>query len=210
MRSRFSTSSSSSIFCFSPESAWRLAARKSASALGLVIELSTCAASSGVLGESSITRFACCRTELTSASTNLVYREKLIDEYRRLSERLIPAREAVDYDEQLVAFLRTPARAGGGSATAVTADLESIRGEVAAIIDEVNEIFQSMSRNRTPVSELVTTMAPPISRSVRAINMQLIALAGVLIFLVSVPIVIGFVLFRDRMRREFAIARMAG
>jgi len=158
------------------------------------------------LGESFINRIA----ELTSASTNLVYREKLIDEYRRLSERLIPAREAVDYDEQLVAFLRTPARAGGGSATAVTADLESIRGEVAAIIDEVNEIFQSMSRNRTPVSELVTTMAPPISRSVRAINMQLIALAGVLIFLVSVPIVIGFVLFRDRMRREFAIARMAG
>ena len=37
-------------------------------ALGLVMLFNTCAASSGVFGDSSITRFACCRTELTSAS----------------------------------------------------------------------------------------------------------------------------------------------
>jgi hypothetical protein len=68
MRSRFSTSSSSSISCFSAVSAWRLAARKSASAEGFVMLLRTWAASSGVLGDSSITRLACCRTDASSAS----------------------------------------------------------------------------------------------------------------------------------------------
>ena len=68
-RRRRSTSSSSSIRCFSGASACRLAARKSARADGAVMLASTWAASSGVFGDSSITRLACWRTLAISASS---------------------------------------------------------------------------------------------------------------------------------------------
>ena len=156
------------------------------------------------LGDTFIDRLA----ELTRASAGLEYRQKLIDEYRRLTRELIPAQEAVAYDEDLVARVRTAERGGGADRRTVTADLERIRADVSALLVELNDIYGSLSRNRTPVAELFTTTAPFTTQSIRGRDAGVLVLYGVLVLLISLPILLMTALIHHRQRREIRQERV--
>jgi hypothetical protein len=149
------------------------------------------------LGDSFLDRL----TELTRASTGMVYREKLVEEYRRLARNLAPAQEAVTYDEQFLVTVRGPGRTGT-PATAAAAELEGIRSDMATMIGEIGQIYTTLSNNRTPVTELFTITGPVVTRSVRAIDLRTLGFFGVLIVVIFLPIMLVAVLLHARLRAE--------
>ena len=143
---------------------------------------------------------------LTSRAADAKYRQDLIDDYRKAVADTIPLRAAVAYDTALLADLHNT---GGGGASinpaAVRADIEAARADIGQIINKMNELFQIVSRNMTPSTQLFTITGPPATRTVRAVAADRLALYGFLLLLISLPVVIVACLLHNRVREEEAV-----
>ncbi|HEX8154432.1 MAG TPA: hypothetical protein VF698_14965, partial [Thermoanaerobaculia bacterium] len=139
---------------------------------------------------------------LTNNSSDVLYRQKLAEDYRRLQIAAIPLELAVAYDTQILAEMRS-----GGTGTPpppeeVTQQINTTRAEVQALLVSVNEIYQLVSRHLNPSTHLYTPTAPPVTRTERSASLSRLALYGGIVFLLSLPLVIGLCLLHHRVRTE--------
>jgi len=142
---------------------------------------------------------------LTGRSADAQYRQNLVDDYRKAVADTIPLKQAVAYDTQVLDELRKPS--GGAStlnAAAVRAEVDQTRTEVGLLINKMNELFQIVSRNMTPSTQLFTVTGPPSTRTLRSVSLQRLALYGVLVLLIALPIIIVVCLLHNRVREEEA------
>jgi hypothetical protein len=131
------------------------------------------------------------------------YRQGLVDLYRRSVAETIPLQQAVTYDTQVLDDLRKPSTSTSSlDRAAVHAQIEQTRSEVAQLIGKMNELFQVVSSNMTPSTQLFALTGSASTRTFRGVNPQRLALYGLLILLLSIPAVIILCLLHNRVREE--------
>jgi len=142
---------------------------------------------------------------LTLQSNDVQYRQKLADDYRHASQAIVPVREAVSYDQEILALVKA---AGSGppsaEAGAVQAEIAGTQSEVKRLVGGVNEIYHSVSNNLSPSKELYTLTAPPLTRTEHSRNLMQLVLYGVGLLALSLPLTIVFCLIHARIREEEA------
>lgn len=142
---------------------------------------------------------------LSGRAADAQYRQQLVDAYRSAMTNTIPLKEAVAQDQELLKEVQKPS--GGATAldaAAARAQIEQARAEVGQLMVKTNELFQIISNNMTPSTQLYTLTAPPTTRVLRAYSLPRLALFGLLLLLLSLPVILAGVLIHNRVREEEA------
>jgi hypothetical protein len=140
---------------------------------------------------------------LTGRAADAQYRQRVVDDYRKAVAETIPLKQAVAYDTQVLNdFRSTSAGAASTNAAAIRGQIDQTRVEVGQLITKMNELFQIVSRNMTPSTQLYTITGPPTTRMLRSVSLQRVALWGMLVLLVALPVIIVFCLLHNRIHEE--------
>lgn len=140
---------------------------------------------------------------LTSQSSDVQYRQKAVDDYRKATQAVIPAQEAVSYDQEVLALVKnTAVTAPPPPAGEVQTEIEATRGEVKQLVGQINDIYNTISRNLSPSKELYTPTAPPVARTEHARSFTQLALYGIALLALSLPLIVAFCLVHARLREE--------
>lgn len=141
--------------------------------------------------------------QLLKQSSDVEYRQKLIDELRKIQANMVPSQAEVEYDTQLLKELQTPS-AGGPVMTQqeVVNQIEAVRGEAKRLVKQVGEIYEVTSRNLNPSTQLYFTPAPPTGRTERNVSSNRLLAIGVLLLLIAFPVVVIGCLLHNRIREE--------
>jgi hypothetical protein len=141
---------------------------------------------------------------LTSQSADTQYRQKLVDEYRAAVNNTIPLGQAVAYDQQILQEVR----GGGGGApvntATVQAQIAAAQQQVRQLISNVNQIYQIVSRNLNPSTQLFSVTAPPITGTEHARSLGRLTLYYILVLLIALPAIVVACLLHNRVREEEA------
>jgi len=131
------------------------------------------------------------------------YRQKAADDYQRATVAVIPAEQAVTYDKELLDLVKRGAT-GGVSATTpqIGTDLEAIRGESRALVAQVNEIYQILSRTMNPASQVYSVTQAPTTMIQRTGDLRRSFLGLLLVLLLTLPVTIIVCLVHNRVREE--------
>ena len=153
------------------------------------------------LSDSFIDRIA----SLTMQSNDVPYRQKLADDYRLASQAIIPVQQSVSYDQEVLNLVKSAA----GTSTSV--DAAAVRNEIAGTANEtrqlvarMNDVYRSISASLSPSKELYTLTAPPVARTEHARSLSQLALYGIALLALALPIIIIFCLVHARIREEEA------
>lgn len=143
---------------------------------------------------------------LTSQSSDVQYRQKLVDDYRSASQAVIPAQQAAAYDQEVLVLVKSTASTpSSGEAAGVRNEIISTKNEVKLLLRRVNNIYEAVSRNLSPSKELFTLTAPPVVRTEHSHSLSQLALFGVAVLALSLPVIIILCLIHARVREEEAI-----
>lgn len=142
--------------------------------------------------------------QLTSNAVDTQYRQELADQYRRAAILLVPLQEAVAYDRAMLDFVRRPIAGSSVTPAEIAQQINITRAEVTQIVQQMNAIYKDVSSNLNPTTELLTFTGVPTSRVTRAVNLKKLALYGILLFLVALPVIIVLCLLHNRVREEEA------
>ena len=141
--------------------------------------------------------------EMTAQGAEIQYRQRLIDDYRAAAARVVPLRQAVTYDRDVIEQLRS---AGGGtsalSAQQVENEMRALHDEVRVALERINELHQTISRNLNPETHMFVATAVPVTRTQRTASWQRLAVIGLLVTLLSIPLILAGVLIHNRLRQE--------
>jgi len=138
---------------------------------------------------------------LTSQANDVQYRQKIVDEYQKAAQEVIPARATVAFDQEILQAMKSAAPAGA-PATDVHTELSTAQNETRQLVVKVNEIYKILSRNLNPAGEIYTKTAPPIVRIERVRSFTRLILYGLLLVLLSIPVIIILCLLHARLREE--------
>ena len=142
---------------------------------------------------------------MTGRAADAQYRQNLVDDYRRAVVETIPLKQAVAYDATALDQLRKPGAGPANlDAASVRAQIDQTRADVAVLINKMNELFQIVSRNMTPSTQLYTLTGPPVTRTVRSTSVTRLGLYGVLTLLIAFPVIVILCLIHNRVREEEA------
>jgi hypothetical protein len=143
---------------------------------------------------------------LSKQAGDTQYRQKIVQRYQEAVAETIPIEQAVSYQEQVLSQMK-----GGPAASAPLSDGRTVRAEIDAamadvrrLIVKVNEINQLLSRNLNPSTQLFSLVRPPSTNVEHARSLGRLALYGLLVLLVSLPIIVIICLLHNRVREEDA------
>jgi hypothetical protein len=156
------------------------------------------------LGDSFLDRLI----DLTNQRNDIEYRQELVDEIKDASLAVLPYEQEVAYYQQLLSQMRGIGSSTQDSNTAVRQEMNSILESVEHAIRDANAIYDLMSLNLNPSTVLYSVTSPPIARIERGLSLKRIALWGILVFLISIPVILGGVLLAARIREDEALDKM--
>jgi hypothetical protein len=142
---------------------------------------------------------------LTGHAADAKYRQTLVDDYRLSVADTVPLKAAVAYDMEVIENTRRGVTKATSDATAVRAQIEQCRSDIRALISKMNDLFQIVSRNMTPAAQLFTPTGPPVTNVARGVSVTKLGLIGVVLLLITFPIVVIACLLHHRIREEEAI-----
>ena len=142
---------------------------------------------------------------LTTQSADTQYRQHLVNDYRVATTNMIPLQQAVAYDTQILNEVRNSAVTAQRSDPAVVQrQLQQSVNEMRQLILKMNEIYQVVSRNTNPSTQIYAITDTPVSRTETAFSAQRLLLYGVLVLLIAFPITVIACLLHNRVREEEA------
>jgi hypothetical protein len=143
--------------------------------------------------------------QLMAQSGDTQYRQKLVDQYRAASQEVIPAQQAVSYDQEVLTQIRGVSNAAPSiQAAEVRTEINAAQTEVKQLLGRVTDIYDAISRNLSPSKELFTLTAPPVVRTEHSRALTQLALYGVAVLALSLPIIVLLCLIHARIREEEA------
>ncbi len=114
------------------------------------------------------------------------------------------------YDRQVLRDVQeAPAGAVRAEPAAVQAQITAARNEVRQLVVRMNELYGTLSRNTSPSKQLFTRTGTPMTRIERARSARQLALYGVVILLLALPVIVLGCLAHNRVREEQA-GRVSG
>jgi len=144
---------------------------------------------------------------LSKQANDSQYRQKMVQQYQDAVAATIPLDQAVRYQQQVLDQIKTGAPAPRSDERAVRAEIATATAEVRGLIGKVNEIYQQLSRNLNPSTQLLSLTGPPTARIERGRTISRLATYGVLVLLISLPIIVVLCLLHNRVREEEAAER---
>jgi len=143
---------------------------------------------------------------MVNQSGDMQYRQKQVDDYETAARAIIPAQLAVEYDKQVIDFVRgaTPGQAAGANADRVRAEIGATQAEVRKLVQQVNEIYEQVSRNLNPSTELYALTAPPSVHAERTRSLANLLLYDLVAILATIPVAAIIALLHARVREEEA------
>jgi hypothetical protein len=139
---------------------------------------------------------------LASESEDIKFRQQLAHQYQNALQTAIPLEEAVAYHEQTMAQLQSPGGRGSGDAQSLRAEIAAIQNDLRELIVTARELHTVISRNLHPTARLLTITAPPVASVQRATSIRKLALFGILVMLIVLPLSVVGALLHNRMREE--------
>jgi hypothetical protein len=145
--------------------------------------------------------------DLTSRNTDREYRQKLTDEIKRASLDVIPAEAAVRYDRELIDAFESGTSRSDGTAAALDLAWKDLLEQMRSIVADMSEIHRLASSQLNSSTELFRPLGAVTFRVERSISPKRLALTGLLVLLISVPMVIAAILIHNKIREEEAVER---
>jgi hypothetical protein len=142
--------------------------------------------------------------DLTNKAQNGAVRQKLVADYRRYLTNVVPAQQAVAYDTQVISDVRsgTNGTSGAKDRLAVTAEINGVKTDARKLLEKANELYRAISRMLVPTSELATVTSPPVTRTIHGVDFKRLALFGILVMLLALPLTILGCLLHNRVIEE--------
>ena len=140
--------------------------------------------------------------QLTSSSTDHEFRQTLAERYREAAVAVAPVERATAYDKSVLDLMRQAGTNGSITRDEANQQIAATRTEVRQLVDLVHEIYQKISANLNPSTELMRVTAEPTRYTERSIEAKKLALIGILIWLAALPVVIMTCLLHHRVREE--------
>lgn len=141
---------------------------------------------------------------ISKQASDPVYRQKMIETYQDAVKDTIPLEQAVNYDRQVLDQMRSGSTSSAprSDERTVVAEIDGATAEVRRLITKVNEIYVLLSRALNPSTQLASLVGPPTTQIERAQSLSRLALYGLVVMLVSLPIIVILCLLHNRMREE--------
>jgi hypothetical protein len=136
---------------------------------------------------------------MSTRTADLSYRQEVITKIISESMRVVPYQSEVDYYKALLTA------SGGGSAITRDEALRQLTTAYAAAlqtVDQLVEIHQLLSKNLNPRNVMFSVTAPVAQYRERTISLRRLAVYGVLVALLSLPLIIAGCLIHNRVREE--------
>jgi hypothetical protein len=141
--------------------------------------------------------------QLLNQAADVQYRQKMVDDLRRVQQDLIPTQSAVRYDQEVLAQLSAPGSPiPNASVEQLQALLLRTRASAKDILAKVNEIYEITSRNLSPQNALYSISGPMTVEVARGVSLPKLMLYGVITLLVCLPLIILGCLIHNRIREE--------
>jgi hypothetical protein len=140
--------------------------------------------------------------QLTSATGDTEYRQRLANNYQETALRSLPLHEAVAYDRSFLDSIRSGS--GGDTLTveAVDQQLATTRADVRQLVVKTHDLYRELSANLNPSTELLSRTGVPTTRMERSLTVKQLATYGVLVGALSLPLLIFLCLVHNRVREE--------
>lgn len=150
------------------------------------------------LNETFIDRLA----QLLNQSADLTYRQKMVDEMRHVQSLMAPAQEAVRYDQELLRDITAPPPPLTVNEADLRVQLNQARSQAKVLISKINEIYTIVSHNLNPETYLYSVTAPPTTSVYRSIPKSRLAAIGIIVVLLSLPVIILLCFVHHRIKEE--------
>jgi len=148
--------------------------------------------------------------KLATDSSDMKYRQDLITEANRVAiTELLPAEKEVQYYQTIAQQMSAFAAMTSGDLSARAADVKAVEdaenaayASVIKSLQQVSEAYLVLSRNLNPDGVLYTFSGPVVSQSEKSVPPKRLVLFGVLITLLSLPVIVFFCLLHARVQAE--------
>lgn len=146
---------------------------------------------------------------LSKQANDSEYRQRMIKEYQDAVAATIPIEQAVSYEQQVLEQMKNgpPPTAPRSDERVVRTEIQNATDEVRRLITKVNEIYQLLSRNLNPSTQLFSLAGTPTSGIERGRTFTRLMLYGVVLLLIALPVIVILCLLHNRIREEEAAER---
>lgn len=147
---------------------------------------------------------------MVADTQDVKYRQDLLDDINRVtSEQLLPIEKEETYYAEVgssMPHLATMApmnsAAHADEVRDVEARVQSAYHDVVEAVKQVSMLYESLSKNLNPPTELFTRTGPVTTATSHSVSLAKLFIIGVLVFLMSIPLVIVGCLIHARVREE--------
>ena len=143
--------------------------------------------------------------KIAQNDASMYFRQRLTDDYRQAKIAMIPLQAAVTYDTDVLNLVKNAAPENTSlTREEVDRQLKMTRDETRTLVTQIHQVYDTMSRNLNPGTQLLTSLGPPTTRLERSIGIRQLALYGLLVCFIALPIIVAFSLLHNRVREEEA------
>jgi hypothetical protein len=143
--------------------------------------------------------------DMANRNADREYRQKLTDEIKFNSLAVVPAQASVQYDQELIdSFTKPSTPTAKVGAVDLKSQWDVAVAEVRDAIVDLNQIYSLLSKQLYPETQIYRITAAPMTRIDRTLTLMRLALYGLLVFFIALPLTIVFVFLHNRIREEEA------
>jgi hypothetical protein len=140
--------------------------------------------------------------QLTSATGDTEYRQRLANNYQETALRSLPLHEAVAYDRSYLDFIRSGPAGDNLTIDAVDQQIAGARADAKQLVVKTHDIYRVLSANLNPSTELLSRTGVPTTRTERSLSIKQLGTYGILVAALSLPLLIFLCLVHNRVREE--------
>jgi hypothetical protein len=143
--------------------------------------------------------------QMAGAAADREYRQELVDDIKTASLATIPHEREISYYQGLIDTMQAGTAGGAvsqGDQARLREELQSVRAEVIGAVRQLNEIYAIISSNLNTSGALYAVTAPMTLRVDRTLSPVRLALIGLLLMMVVIPVAGIGALLHNRMQEE--------
>jgi hypothetical protein len=137
---------------------------------------------------------------LSTQSADMLYRQKLVGAISDNGVGAVPYDSEVDYYKVLLAQSAPPS--SSMNATQARQRLMNAYNQAVETVDKAMEIYRLLSKNLNPGNVMLSPTSAAFQQRERTISVARLALYGVLIMILAIPLTIAGCLIHNRVREE--------
>lgn len=140
---------------------------------------------------------------LAQDAADRTYRQRQIDDIKAAALAAVPLRLIVQYEEQLLADLRSGGVSGNVAATSrLAAERDQVAARLGTIAADLIDIRAVLSRSLTASGQMYTITSPAVAVTERSVSMTRIGLGGILVVTLTAFLALAAALIHHRLQVE--------